>query len=101
MVCPVRAFTAYSQPPQSGKYTVLPATVGVAETSLVLLVVRLGLVVKVHLGFKFETFAALSLSSFGWLWVSAMFCPAVRHCPAQKKSLRPQSRKAGAAIAAG
>src|SRR4051794_20376378 len=68
---PVFLFTAYMFPAQSGKYTILPATVGVALT--------LPAVVKTHFTASRLTLDALILVSLGWLRVSARFWPATGH----------------------
>src|SRR6267154_612339 len=73
MSWPLSFFTANRFPPQSGKYTASPSTVGVAETSPP--------VVNTHFGFSSLTLAGLMECSAGWLQVLFRFCPAIRHWP--------------------
>src|SRR6266853_5133213 len=70
---PLSFFTAKRLPPQSGKYTASPSTVGVAETSPP--------VVNTHFGFRPLTLVGLIECSAGWLQVLLRFWPAVRHWP--------------------
>src|SRR6267143_2295498 len=70
---PLSFFTAKRLPPQSGKSTASPSTVGVAETSPP--------VVNTHFGLRPLTLAGLMESSAGWLQVLLRFCPAIRHWP--------------------
>src|SRR6266404_691027 len=69
---PLSFSTAKRLPSQSGKYTASPSTVGVAETSLP--------VVNIHLGLRPLTLARLIECSAGWFHVLLKFCPAIRHC---------------------
>src|SRR5712672_319008 len=73
MSSPLFFFTANRFPPQSGKYTASPSTVGVAETSPP--------VVNTHFGFSSLTLAGLMECSAGWLQVLFRFWPAIRHWP--------------------
>src|SRR5258708_1593383 len=73
MSSPLFFFTANRFPPQSGKYTASPSTVGVAETSPP--------VVNTHFGVRPMTLAGLIVCSAGWLQVLFRFCPAIRHWP--------------------
>src|SRR5467141_3092358 len=70
---PLSFFTAKRLPPQSGKYTASPSTVGVAETSPP--------VVNTHFGFRPLTSEGLMECSAGWLQVLLRFWPALRHWP--------------------
>src|SRR5580704_10503218 len=78
MSWPLFFLTAKRLPPQSGKYTASPSTVGVAETSPP--------VVKTHFGFRLWTFVGLIECSAGWLQVLFRFCPAIRHWPDRDRS---------------
>src|SRR6267154_1851173 len=73
MSWPLSFFTANRFPPQSGKYTASPSTVGVAETSPP--------VVNTHFGVRPLTLAGLMECSLGWLQVLLRFCPAIGHWP--------------------
>src|SRR6266436_2792839 len=73
MSSPLFFFTANRFPPQSGKYTASPSTVGVAETS--------PSVVNIHFSFSSLTLAGLMECSVGWLQLLFRFCPAIRHWP--------------------
>src|SRR5216684_7820805 len=73
MGSPLFFYTANRFPPQSGKYTASPSTVGVAETSPP--------VVNTHFGVRPLTLAGLIVCSAGWLQVLLRFCPAIRHWP--------------------
>src|SRR5882762_3509753 len=70
---PLSFSTAKRLPPQSGKYTAFPSTVGVAETSPP--------VVNTHFGVRPLTLAGLMECSAGWLQVLLRFWPAIRHWP--------------------
>src|SRR6266403_3013685 len=78
MSWPLSFLTAKRLPPQSGKYTASPSTVGVAETSPP--------VVNTHFGLRLLTLAALIACSAGWLRVLLRFCPAIRHWPDRDSS---------------
>src|SRR6266481_9963685 len=78
MSSPLFFFTANRFPPQSGKYTASPSTVGVAETSPP--------VVNTHFGFRPLTFLGLIECSAGWLHVLLRFCPAIGHWPTRDRS---------------
>src|SRR6266446_743796 len=73
MSSPLFFFTANRFPPQSGKYTASPATVGVAETSPP--------VVNTHFGVRLLTLAGLIECSPVGFQVLFRFCPAIRHWP--------------------
>src|SRR6266852_5128639 len=78
MSWPLSFFTAKRLPPQSGKYTASPSTVGVAETSPP--------VVNTHFGARPWTLAGLMECSAGWLQLLLRFCPAIRHWPDRDSS---------------
>src|SRR6267143_302303 len=78
MSSPLFFFTANRFPPQSGKYTASPSTVGVAETSPP--------VVNTHFGLKPVTLAGLMECSVGWFQLVPRFCPAIRHWPDRDSS---------------
>src|SRR5882724_9861595 len=80
MSWPLSFFTAKRLPPQSGKYTASPSTVGVAETSPP--------VVNTHFGLRPLTLAGLIECSAGWLHVLSRFCPAIRHWPDRELDAR-------------
>src|SRR5882724_2644870 len=80
MSSPLFFFTANRFPPQSGKYTASPSTVGVAETSPP--------VVNTHFGVRPLTLAGVMECSAGWLQVLFRFWPAIRHWPDRDKSDR-------------
>src|SRR5882757_6988017 len=73
MSSPLFFFTANRFPPQSGKYTASPSTVGVAETSPP--------VVNTHFGRRPLTLFGAIKCSAGWLQVFPRSCPASRHWP--------------------
>src|SRR4029077_18565333 len=73
MSWPLSFLTAKRLPPQSGKYTASPSTVGVAETSPP--------VVNTHFVVSPLTLAVPIECSEGWLQVLLRFCPAIRHWP--------------------
>src|SRR5258707_4850826 len=75
---PLSFSTAKRLPPQSGKYTAFPSTVGVAETSPP--------VVNTHFGARPLTLAGLMECSAGWLQLLLRFCPAIRHWPDRDSS---------------
>src|SRR4029077_17464875 len=75
---PLSFATAKRLPPQSGKKTASPSTVGVAETSPP--------VVNTHFGARPFTLAGLMECSAGWLQVLLRFCPAIRHWPDRDSS---------------
>src|SRR6266478_184533 len=75
---PLFLSTAKRFPPQSGKYTASPSTVGVAETSPP--------VVNTHLGDRFLTLAGPIECSAGWFQVLLRFWPAIRHWPDRDRS---------------
>src|SRR5882762_434422 len=75
---PLSFSTAKRLPPQSGKYTASPSTVGVADTSPP--------VVNTHFGLRPLTLAGLMECSVGWLQLLLRFCPAIRHWPDRDSS---------------
>src|ERR1700719_2705331 len=75
---PVSFLTAQRLPPQSGKKTASPSTVGVAETSPP--------VVNTHFGARPLTLAGLTECSAGWFQLLLRFCPAIRHWPDRDSS---------------
>src|ERR1700675_1497106 len=94
---PLFFFTADRFPPQSGKYTASPSTVGVAETSPP--------AVNTHFGVRPLTLAGLMECSAGWLQLLFRFCPAIRHWPGGAASdwpraLSPETNKSAAITAA-
>src|ERR1700693_2100809 len=70
---PLSFLTAKRSPPQSGKKTASPSTVGVAETSPP--------VVNTHCSLSLSTLAGLMECSAGWLRVLPRFCPSILHWP--------------------
>src|SRR6267378_22129 len=78
MSSPLFFFTANRFPPQSGKYTASPSTVGVAETSPP--------VVNTHFGVSPLTLSGLMECSAGWFQLLLRFCPAIRHWPGRDSS---------------